>query len=96
VPCQWPRFKASRRLSDCLSLVQRVSSPVHDRLLIGAVVYDIKTLKKDFESCSVRFSSRNTNVVAHKLARSAESLGCSFSFGVIPELIREELCSDVG
>jgi hypothetical protein len=52
-------------------------------------------LARDFESCSFIFSSRKTNVVAHKLARCAESSICSISVGVVPELIREELCNDV-
>jgi hypothetical protein len=49
----------------------------------------------DFESCSFSFSSRKTNVVAHKLARCAESFICSISVGVVPTLIPGELCNDV-
>jgi ribonuclease HI len=82
-------------VSDCLSLIQRISSVARDRSTLGTVVGDIKTLKTDFESCLFRFSSRSTNVVAHKLARMSEPLVCNFSVDVIPEFIREALCNDV-
>jgi hypothetical protein len=70
-------------------------SPRRDRSSFGAVISDIKTLVADFESCIVKFASRNLNVVAHKLARSAEPSFCNISVSVIPELIRDELCNDV-
>jgi hypothetical protein len=35
-------------------------------------------------------------MVAYKLARSAEPLVCNLSVGVIPKIIWEELCHDVG
>jgi ribonuclease HI len=88
-------FQKVIMVSDCLSLVQRISSSAQDRSLTGIVVGDIKCLMTDFESCSVKFSSRNFNVVAHTLTRSAEPLVCKFSATVIPELIRAELCNDV-
>jgi ribonuclease HI len=82
-------------VSDCKSLIQRINSSTKDRSVVGTVIADIKLLAQDFESCSFTFSSRKTNVVAHKLARCAESSICSISVGVVPELIREELCNDV-
>jgi uncharacterized membrane protein len=66
-----------------------------DRSALGAVIGDIKTLATDFKSCFFSFSSRKSNVVAHTLARSAESLVCNISIGVVLELIRKELCNDV-
>jgi hypothetical protein len=78
-----------------LSLIQWISSTSRDRSTLGIIVGDIKSLKTDFESCLFRFSSRKTNVVAHKLARFAEPLVCNISVSVIPEFIREELCNDV-
>jgi hypothetical protein len=88
-------FRKVILVSDCLSLINRISSSVKDRSDLGTVVGDIKSLKTDFESCCFRFSSRRSNVVAHKLARSSELLLCNLSVGVIPELIRVELCNDV-
>jgi hypothetical protein len=82
-------------VSDCMSLIQHINSRIQDRSSAGSVIGDIKSLATDFETCSFRFSSRNSNVVAHKLARSAKSLVSNISVGVIPELIREELCNDV-
>jgi hypothetical protein len=84
-------FKKITLASDCLTVIKRVLARAQDHSITGTVVVDIKTLKAGFESCSFSFS----NVVAHKLARSAESIICSFSVGVIPELIREELYNDV-
>ena len=82
-------------VSDCLSIIQRISSPVRDRSSMGAVVDGIKSLAVGFESCSFKFSSQKSNVVAHVLARFAEPLVCKVSIGVIPECIGEELCNDV-
>jgi ribonuclease HI len=82
-------------VSDCLSLVQRISSKGLDRSPLGSVIADIKTLATDFESCSFKFASRDVNVVAHKLARCSEHLVCNISVGVIPGFIRDELCNDV-
>jgi hypothetical protein len=64
---------------------------VKDRSALGIVIGDIKTLAINYESCSFSFSSRKTNMVAHTLARRAESLVCNISVGVVPELIRKEL-----
>jgi ribonuclease HI len=78
-------------VSDCLSLTQHIVSPRRDRSSLGSVISDIKSLLAGLESCSVKFASRNLNVVAHKLARSAEPSVCNISVSVIPELIRDEL-----
>jgi hypothetical protein len=45
----------------------------------------------ELESFLFRFSNRLTNVVAHKLARSAEPSFCNVLIGVIQEFIREKL-----
>jgi hypothetical protein len=81
-------------VSNCLSLIQRISSTRMDRSLLGSVIKDIKSLAADFQSCAFKFASRKLNVVAHKLARSAKSLVCNIFVGVTPELIRDELCND--
>jgi ribonuclease HI len=49
--------------SDCLTLVQRLSSQVQDRSHVGTVISDIKALARGFETSSFKFSSRNLNVV---------------------------------
>jgi hypothetical protein len=67
-----------------MSLIHRILSRVTDRFALGAVIVDIKTLATDFESSSFSFSSRKMNVVAHTLARNAESLVCNISVGVAP------------
>jgi hypothetical protein len=82
-------------VSDCLSLIQRITFRIQDRSSAGSVIGDIKSLATDFESCFFSFYSRTSNVIAHKLTRSIESSVCNISVGVIPELIREELCNDV-
>jgi hypothetical protein len=55
-------------VSDCLSLMQRSPSSVQDR----SVISDIKNVTADFQSCLFKFSPRSSNVVAHKLSRTAE------------------------
>jgi hypothetical protein len=66
---------------DCL-----ISMTSCDGLCIGTVVRDFKNMTADTESCVVKFFSRKTNVVAHQLARCAESLLCSWCYsGVYPE-----------
>jgi hypothetical protein len=59
-------------VSDCLSLMQRISSSVQDRSVIRAVISDIKNVTADFQSCLFKFSPRSSNVVAHKLSRAAK------------------------
>jgi hypothetical protein len=82
-------------VSDYLSLIQWISSTSRDRSTLGIIVGDIKSLKTDFESCIFRFSSRKLNMVAHKLARSAEPSVCKISIDVILKFIWVELCNDV-
>jgi ribonuclease HI len=88
-------FRKIILVSDCLSLINQISCSIKDRSDLGTVVGDIKSLKTDFEFCCIRFSSRRSNIVAHKLARSSEPLLCNLSIGVILKLIRVELCNDV-
>jgi ribonuclease HI len=82
-------------ISDCLSLIQRIVSRQSDRSYLGTVIADIKSLASDFVSCTFKFARRELNVVAHKLARSAEPLVCNISVGVILDYIQEELCNDI-
>ena len=81
--------------SDWLFLIQRISSPGMDRSPLGTVIADIRSMASDFQSCTFQFHRRNFNVVAHKLARNAEPSSCNISVGVIPSLIRDELCNDI-
>jgi hypothetical protein len=80
--------------TDCLSMVQRILSPGCDRSAVGIVVEDIKILASRFISCTVKHYGRKLNVAAYKLARSCEHL-VFHEFYVIPECIREVLCTDV-
>jgi hypothetical protein len=81
-------------VSDCLSLIKKVLTPAQDRSATGSVIQDIKHLTAEFESCSFKFYPRSSNVVAQRLARSAEPLVCKLSIDVIPKIIRDELCND--
>jgi ribonuclease HI len=81
--------------SDCLSMIHRLNDPAMDRSDLGAVVADIKLMATSFQSCSFKHISRGLNSAAHQLARSSE-LSSFFSFhGVVPEFIRQYLCTDV-
>ena len=67
--------------SDCLSLVQRVNSPTRDRSLVGSVVSDIKVGASGFASVVFKHFHRQSNVLAHVLAKSCmNSSGLCFSF----------------
>uniref|UniRef100_A0A8I6Y3E3 Reverse transcriptase domain-containing protein n=1 Tax=Hordeum vulgare subsp. vulgare TaxID=112509 RepID=A0A8I6Y3E3_HORVV len=81
--------------SDCLSFIQHITSPGMDLSTLGAVIADIRSMASDFQSCMFQFHRRCYNVVAHKLARNAESSSCNISVGVIPSLIWDELCNDI-
>lgn len=76
-------------------MVQRISSSTTDRSQAGVVVKDIKILAGRFISCFFKHVSRNSNVVAHSLARSSVRSPCNISVGVILEFIRAEFCNDV-
>src|SRR6266540_7098433 len=80
--------------SDCLSMIQRILSPVWDRSFVGTMVGDIKRLAASFSTCSFKHYGRDRNVAAHLLARSSGCVFREFSFAVLPECIRKELCND--
>lgn len=80
--------------SDCLSVIQRITSPVTDRSLLGTVIEDIKFNSKTFNSCSFRHVFRILNVAAHELARGVSSVSYVWR-DVPPDLIRETLCTDL-
>jgi hypothetical protein len=65
-------FKHVVFASDCLTVIQKISSLAKDRSMVGSVVGDIKTLANEFSVCSFKHVGRKVNVVAHCLARSSE------------------------
>jgi hypothetical protein len=69
---------------------------VRDRTLVGSLVGDIKRLASEFSDCSFKHVGRKLNGAEHILARSSELSKCNLSFDVIPDCIRDVLCSDVG
>jgi hypothetical protein len=79
--------------SDCLSLVQRVNSPVIDRSQVGVIVQDIKTLADGFASVSFIHVYRQCNIAAHTLARSAEQFISVVFRNSIPDCIRQTICN---
>jgi hypothetical protein len=79
--------------SDCLSVIQRITSPVTDRSLLGTVIEDIRISSMVFVSCSFLHVFRVLNVAAHQLARGVSSV-MSVWRGLPPDLIREALCND--
>ena len=71
-------------LLDCLSVVQRISSPSRDRSPIGTTISDIKIQTAAFDSVVFKFFGRSSNMVAHTLARSSLRMSCNISVVVIP------------
>jgi hypothetical protein len=68
---------------------------VRDRTLVGSLVGDIQRLASEFFVCSFKHVGRKLNGAAHILARSSELSKCNLSFDVIPDCIRDVLCSDI-
>ena len=81
--------------SDCLSVIQRLNSPVMDRSSLGPVIEDIKRLAVSLSSCEFRHVGRTSNEAAHLLARSCTSLPSMVWRGVSPDLIRQTICNDI-
>jgi ribonuclease HI len=81
--------------SDCLSLIQRLSSPNPDRSPVGLVVKDIKRLVAGFSSATFRHVRRSLNEAAHTLARTCDVSGLGFIYDFAPDCIRKTLCIDV-
>jgi ribonuclease HI len=80
--------------SDCLSVVQRVSSPAKDRSTCGAVIEDIKRLLSSFQSSSIIHVFRSQNVAAHVSAHFVESSSSFVWPCVPPDCIKEAICKD--
>jgi ribonuclease HI len=81
--------------SDCLSLIQRISSAGPDRSPVGSVVLDIKRLVESFSSATFRHVNRSLNEAAHILARTCDVSSQGFISSLAPECIRKTLCIDV-
>jgi hypothetical protein len=58
--------------SGCATLISKVNSIATDRLVLGAIVYDIKSRAPTFVSCSFIHVSRSCNEAAHVPAMSTE------------------------
>jgi ribonuclease HI len=50
--------------SDCLAVIQKISSKARDRSLVGSVIGDIKRLATEFDSCVFQHVGRKLNGVA--------------------------------
>jgi ribonuclease HI len=81
--------------SDCLSLIQRISSARPDRSPVGSVVLDIKELAMGFSSVAFRHVNRSLNEAAHVLARTCDVNSKGFISSLAPDCIRKTLCIDV-
>jgi hypothetical protein len=81
--------------SDCLTVIQRIRSPVSDRSFCGPVIEEVKLMAKSFVSCEFRHVYRVLNVAAHNLARACEFSLDAVWRGVPPVCIQEAICNDV-
>ena len=81
--------------SDCLTVIQRIGSPVWDRSLCGPVIEDVKLMAKSFASCDFCHVYRVLNVAAHNLARASDFSVDSVWRGVPPKCIQEAICNDI-
>jgi hypothetical protein len=74
-------------ISDCLSLIQRITDRERDRSSIGTVVGDIKHLASGFYSCIFKHYGRDTS--------SSEPNSCKFYFDVVPDDFQKMLYNNV-
>jgi hypothetical protein len=81
--------------SDCLAVVQRITSPHPDRSFCGPVIEDVKIMARSFESCVFRHVYHVLNIVAHNLAKSCEFSLATVWRGVLPGCIQEAICNDI-
>ena len=79
--------------SDCLSVVNKIKSPMLDRSIVGPVVQDIKNLVKGTPFTFIHIT-RGCNEAAHVIARLANQCAGSTWCNVAPESIRAILCND--
>jgi hypothetical protein len=70
-------------VSDCLSLIQRITAQERHISHIRAVVSDIKQLATGISSCTFNHFGRDVNVAAYLLARSSEPSSCIFYFDIL-------------
>jgi hypothetical protein len=80
--------------SDCLSLIQRVSSEKEDKSPVSNLVADIRFRATVFQSILSVHVHRLINNVAHVLARSCNGSSSSFILDYAPDLILYALCID--
>ena len=81
--------------SDCLSLIQRISSVSPDRSPVGSVVLDIKKMIAGFNSATFRHVNRSLNEAAHILATTCDVSSRGFISSLAPDSIRKTLCTDI-
>jgi ribonuclease HI len=71
-------FSKAIFVTDCLSLIQRLNSTVHDRSQVGVLVKDIKLMAADLSVASFRHVKRSLNEAAHILARPCNLASLGF------------------
>jgi ribonuclease HI len=81
--------------SDCLSVVNRVTSGLEDRSSCGTVIHDIRRMADSFSSCSFRHVYRGLNAAAHSLAKFSKFSLNSVWRGCAADCIREIICKDI-
>jgi hypothetical protein len=89
------RFDRVAFASDCLSLVQLLSSCTKDRSSVGILVADIKVLVQHFLSASFCQVKRNLNEAAHILAKLNLLADYAYVFHSVPDSIGRTFCSFV-
>lgn len=60
--------------SDCLTIVESISSMELPNSELGNIILDIRALMSHFLTCKIQHGNKNCNYAAHKLARNAWSV----------------------
>ncbi|KAK6164142.1 hypothetical protein DH2020_001006 [Rehmannia glutinosa] len=71
--------------TDCLHLAQSINNNQEDLSYLGNIIEDIRSYRSSFSSVSFSYIPRETNNLAHSLARHALTLSCnSWHSGPLP------------
>ena len=80
--------------SDCLSVIKKIKSKVHDRSHVAVIIQDVRNLISENPSVTFTYVSRWCNEAAHVIAKQADVFKDVIWFNEPPEIIRNIICNE--
>ena len=80
--------------SDCLSVIKKIKSKVHDRSHVAVIIQDVRNLISENPSVTFTYVSRWCNEAAHVIAKQADVFKDVIWFNEPPEIIRNITCNE--